>query len=153
MAGRLSELTIRPIGIVRSRVKEKQTSDYNWQEVVSEVVVDSRFNEALDGLEDFSHIIVIYWLHQAVDPAKMAMKVHPRGKQDISPVGLFASRSPYRPNPLGQKVAKLLGRQGNVLRVQGLDAIDGTPVMDIKPYIPGYDSVADATVPRWMERK
>jgi tRNA-Thr(GGU) m(6)t(6)A37 methyltransferase TsaA len=152
MAGRLSELTIRPIGTVRSRVKDKQASDYNWQEVVSEVVVDSRLKEALDGLEDFSHIIIIYWLHLADDPAKMAMKVHPRAKQDMSPVGLFASRSPYRPNPLGQKVARLLGRRGNVLKVRGLDAIDGTPVMDIKPYIPGYDSVTDATVPPWMER-
>ena len=153
MAGRLSDITIRPIGIVRSRVKQKQQSDYNWQGIVSEVVIDSRFNEALDGLEGFSHIIVIYWLHQAVDPAKMALKVHPRGKQELPPAGLFASRSPYRPNPLGQKVVRLLERRDNVLRVQGLDAIDETPVIDIKPYIPGYDSVADATVPRWTGSK
>jgi len=146
-------LTIKPIGIVKSRVKEKQAPDYGWPEVVSEVVVDSCFTEALDGLEGFSHIIVIYWLHRSDDPARMALKVHPRARQDMSPVGLFASRCPYRPNPLGQKVARLLERRGNILRVQGLDAIDGTPVMDIKPYIPGYDSVADATVPPWMERK
>ena len=153
MAGRLSDITIRPIGIIRSKVKQKQQSDYNWQEIVSEVVIDSRFSEALDGLEGFSHIIVIYWLHQAVDPAKMAMKVHLRGKQELPPVGLFASRSPYRPNPLGQKVVRLLERRDSVLRVQGLDAIDETPVIDIKPYIPGYDSVADATVPRWTGSK
>jgi tRNA-Thr(GGU) m(6)t(6)A37 methyltransferase TsaA len=153
MAGRLSDITIRPIGIIRSKVKQKQQSDYNWQEIVSEVVIDSRFNEALDGLEGFSHIIVIYWLHQATDPAKMAMKVRPRGKQELPPVGLFASRSPYRPNPLGQKVVRLLERRDSVLRVQGLDAIDETPVIDIKPYIPGYDSVADATVPRWTGSK
>ena len=153
MADQLSEFTVKPIGVVKSSLKQKQTSDYNWQGVVSWIVIDDRFSEALDGLEEFSHIIVIYWMHKASDPARMAFKVHPRGREDISPVGLFASRSPYRPNPLGQKLVRLLKRQGNVLRVQGLDAIDETPVIDIKPYIPGYDSVNDATAPQWTERK
>jgi len=153
MASQLSDITIKPIGIVRSKVKQKQKPEYNWQEIVSEIVVDGSLSEALDGLERYSHIIVLYWLHQAVDPGKMAIKVRPRGERELPLVGLFASRSPYRPNPLGQKVVRLLGRQANVLRVEGLDAIDKTPVIDIKPYIPGYDSVAEATVPQWTENK
>ena len=153
MAAQLSEMTIRPIGIVRSQVRQKQKPDYNWQEIVSEIVIDDSLGEALDGLEDFSHIIVIYWLHLAVDPAKMAAKVHPRGEPELPLVGCFATRSPYRPNSLGQKVVRLLERRGNVLRVQGLDAVDETPVIDVKPYIPGYDSVDNATVPQWMAKR
>ena len=153
MAGQLSDITIKPIGIVRSKVKQKPKPEYNWQELVSEIVIDGSLNEALDGLEGYSHIIVIYWLHQAVAPGRMAIKVHPRGETELPLVGIFASRSPHRPNPLGQKVVRLLGRKANVLRVKGLDAIDKTPVIDIKPYIPGYDSVAEATVPQWTENK
>jgi tRNA-Thr(GGU) m(6)t(6)A37 methyltransferase TsaA len=64
--------------------------------------------------------------------------------------GLFAVRTPNRPNPIGKTTVRLLERRGNILKVQGLDAIDGTPVLDIKPYIPGYDSTSDATVPSWV---
>jgi tRNA-Thr(GGU) m(6)t(6)A37 methyltransferase TsaA len=153
MVAQPSEMTIRPIGFVRSRVRQKQKPGYNWEEVVSEVVIDDSLSEALDGLDGFSHIIVIYWLHLAVDKSKMADKIHPRGDMELPLVGRFATRSPYRPNSLGQKVVRLLERNGNVLRVQGLDALDGTPVVDIKPYIPGYDSVDNATVPQWAEHE
>jgi tRNA-Thr(GGU) m(6)t(6)A37 methyltransferase TsaA len=74
-------------------------------------------------------------------------------KQELPLVGLFATRSPYRPNPVGKAAVRLLQRRGNVLRVRGLDAIDGTPVIDIKPYIPGYDSATDAKAPQWITRK
>ena len=147
------EMTVRPIGVVRSRVRQKQKPGYNWEEVVSEVVIDDSLIEALDGLEGFSHIIVIYWLHLSIDKSRMADKVHPRGDPEMPLVGRFATRSPYRPNSLGQKVVSLLERKGNVLRVRGLDALDGTPVIDIKPYIPGYDSVDDATVPKWAKHE
>jgi tRNA-Thr(GGU) m(6)t(6)A37 methyltransferase TsaA len=153
MAIQPSEMTIRPIGVVRSRVRQKQKPGYNWEQVVSEVVIDDDLGEALDGLDEFSHIIVIYWLHLAVDTAKMVDKVHPRGDMELPLVGRFATRSPYRPNSLGQKLVRLLEREGNILRVQGLDALDGTPVIDIKPYIPGYDSVNDAAVPQWAKHE
>jgi len=153
MVAPLSGMTIKPIGIVRSRVRQKQKPGYNWEEVASEIVVDDSLGEALDGLEGFSHIIVIYWLHLVVDRSRMADKIHPRGDIESPLVGRFATRSPYRPNPLGQKVVRLLERRGNVLRVQGLDALDGTPVIDIKPYIPGYDSVDNAMVPKWAEHE
>ena len=72
------------------------------------------------------------------------------GKQELPLVGLFATRSPNRPNPVGIATVRLLERQGNILKVEGLDAIDGTPIIDIKPYIPGYDSATDAKVPPWI---
>lgn len=151
MANKPRDMALKAIGVVRNEVKQKPARGFNWREVVSQIIIDSHLAEALDGLDDFSHIIVLYWMHQATDSRKMAIKVHPRGRQSISPVGLFASRSPYRPNPLGKATVRLLERRGNILRVAGLDAIDGTPVVDIKPYIPDYDSASDATAPEWTK--
>ena len=147
----MSSMTLRPIGVVRSPVKERQKPSFDWWRVTSEIILDSELSEGLDGLGEFSHIIVIYWMHQATDKEKMAIKVHPQGRRHLSPVGLFASRSPYRPNPLGKTTAELIGHKGNILKVAGLDAIDGSPVIDIKPYIPDYDSAVGARYPQWME--
>ena len=151
MADKQPGMTLIAIGIVRSEVKQKQKPSFNWRQVVSEIVIDDDLAEGLDGLSEFSHIIVLYWMHQAVDSEKMAIKVCPQGRHNLPPVGLFASRSPYRPNPLGKATVRLLERRGNILRVAGLDAIDGTPVLDIKPYIPDYDSAADARAPKWTK--
>jgi len=140
---------LKAIGHVRNEVKQPQEPGFNWQAVVSEIVVDTTLADALDGLEDFSHVIVIWWMHQAAS-TQLPAKIHPMGKPERPLVGLFATRSPRRPNPLGKATVKLLKRKGQILKVKGLDAIDGTPVIDIKPYIPGYDSPADAKVPKWI---
>jgi len=144
-----STMKLKAIGTVKNRVKQKPDRGFNWHDVVSEIIIDSSLTQALDGLDEFSHIIVICWLHEAADKDKMALKVYPRGRHDLPPMGLFASRSPYRPNPLGKATVRLLKCRGNILRVAGLDAINGTPVVDIKPYIPGYDSAAEAKAPEW----
>ena len=122
------------------------------EDVVSDIVVDGSLTEALDNLDEFSHIIVIYWMHRLAKK-QVPIKVRPMGRPGRPLVGLFASRSPNRPNPIGKATVKLLQRQGNVLKVKGLDAIDGSPVIDIKPYIPGYDSVTDTKVPAWITRR
>jgi tRNA-Thr(GGU) m(6)t(6)A37 methyltransferase TsaA len=142
----------KPIGFVTSDIGSKQQPGYDWCEVVSCIKIDKKYSKALEGLEEYSHIIVIYWLHQA-DTASISLKVHPSSDKKRSLVGLFASRSPYRPNPVGEKVVKQLRRRDNILWVKGLDAIDGTPVIDIKPYIPDYDSPADAVVPKWNDEE
>ena len=149
MVDELPGMTLKPIGIVRNAVKQAPGAGYNWQDVVSEIVIDNKLAEALDGLDEFSHIIVLWWMHEAASSQPPA-KIHPRGNQGLPLVGLFATRSPRRPNPLGKATIKLLKRKGNILKVEGLDAIDGTPVIDIKPYIPVYDSPADAKVPKWI---
>jgi len=147
MANELPGMTLKAIGIVRSEIKQPTGQD--GKEIVSDIVIDSSLTEALDGLDDFSHIIVLYWMHQAVS-GEVPLKIHPRGKQELPLLGLFATRTPNRPNRIGIATVRLLERQGNILRVEGLDAIDGTPVIDIKPYIPGYDSVANTKVPPWI---
>ena len=147
MTDKLPAMTLKAIGFVRNEIKERGHRDY--AKVVSDVVIDSSLAAALDGLEESSHIIVIYWMHQAAS-GKLPLKTHPMGKGELPLVGLFATRSPNRPNPVGKTTVRLLQRQDNILRVEGLDAIDGTPVIDIKPYIPAHDSATDAKVLKWI---
>ena len=148
MANELPDMSLKAIGIVRNGIK--QLPKQGWDEIVSDIVVNNSLSEALDNLEEFSHIIVLYWMHQAAATGQLPTKVHPMGKRELPLVGLFATRSPHRPNPVGKATVRLLERRGNILKVEGLDAIDGTPVIDIKPYMPGYDSVTDARVPQWV---
>ena len=147
MAEQPPGMNLEAIGIIRNDVK--QPIRHGWREVVSDIVIDSRLAEALDGLDEFSHLIVLYWMHQLTPGRKLPLKTHHMGNLELPLVGRFATRSPSRPNPVGQATVRLLERRGNILKVKGLDAIDGTPVIDIKPYIPGYDSAADAETPRW----
>jgi tRNA-Thr(GGU) m(6)t(6)A37 methyltransferase TsaA len=144
----LPDINLKAIGIVRSEIKRRERCD--TRNAVSEIFLDPGLTEALDSLDEFSHIIVIYYVHLSHKPAPM--KVHPMYRAESPPVGVFASRSPDRPNPIGKTTVRLLERRDNVLKVQGLDAIDGTPVIDIKPYITGLDSVDDARVPPWMTK-
>lgn len=148
MADQTSDIVLKPIGRVMSPVRETPRPEHDWQGIVSEIIIRPELSVGLEGLERYSHIIIIYWAHQATDLSKMALRVRYKGDTELPLVGVFASRSLFRPNPLGLKVVKLLEAKGNVLRVDGLDALDGTPVLDIKPYTPGYDSVEGATSPR-----
>jgi tRNA-Thr(GGU) m(6)t(6)A37 methyltransferase TsaA len=146
METKYPEIKLKAIGIVRNEIKEPTRQES--QEVVSQIVIDSDLTEALDDLDQFSHIIVLYWIHCSRRPSPI--KVHPRGNPERALTGVFATRSPSRPNPIGKATVRLLERKGNTLKVQGLDAINGSPVLDIKPYIPGYDSVDNARTPSWM---
>ncbi len=150
MANELPTMTLKAIGFVRSEVKEVPPLDSrDWGKIVSEIVIDSSLTEALDGLEEFSHIVVLYWMHRGA-AGEMKLKIHPRGNKELPLTGLFATRTPNRPNRIGETTVRLLQRRGNILRVEGLDALDGTPVIDIKPYIPGHDLAANIKVPRWI---
>lgn len=127
---------LQSIGTVHSPIHDRALRDA--KDIVSTITVHEQFVEALDGIESYSHIVVLYWFHLSERPA--SMKVHPRGDPSRPKRGIFATRSPVRPNPIGLTVVRLLERRGNELLVRGLDAIDGTPVVDIKPHIqPGYD--------------
>ena len=149
MVSELPGMTLKAIGIVRSDIKKSTRRDF--KKVISEIIIDSSLTEALDNLDEFSHIIVIYWMHRSRGPAPK--KVRPMGNPKLELMGVFATRSPNRLNPVGIATVRLLQRQGNILIVKGLDAIDGTPVIDIKPYIPGYDSVKNAKAPSWVVKQ
>ncbi len=147
MINELPGINLKPIGTVTNEFRQPPVE--GWRNVVSDIVVDPGLSAALDNLDEFSHLIVLYWMHQRPS-GPPPTKVHPMGNRGIPVKGVFATRSPNRPNPVGKATVRLLQRRGNMLTVEGLDAIDGTPVIDIKPYIPGYDSAANATVPQWI---
>ena len=142
------EINLTPIGFVKNSIKERGTED--CQTITSEIIIKEDLKEALSRIDEFSHIIVIYWMHKLPPSQRSTIKVHPKGNHTLPLVGVFASRSPARPNPIGITTVKLLQRRDNVLKVTGLDAIDGTPVLDIKPYIPGDDSPTEAKTPGWL---
>jgi tRNA (adenine37-N6)-methyltransferase len=148
MENKLPDIHLKPIGTVRSPLKERERRDA--AEVIAEIIIDPALAEGLDNLIEFSHIIIIYYMHKSSKPAPL--KVYPKYRTEPTPVGVFASRSPDRPNALGKTTVKLLERHENVIKVQGLDALDGTPVIDIKPCIPDIDSVPDARIPKWMTK-
>lgn len=146
MAG---EISLKPIGVVRNKVKESPSGQRDWwSEAVSEIVIDRGLSEALDGLEQFSHVIVLFWLHRITE-SEIPLRIHPMRRAEIPLTGLFATRTPLRPNRIGVTIVQLLERKGNTLKVKGLDALDGSPVLDIKPYIPKADLISDARVPKW----
>lgn len=149
MSKDLPEIRFKAIGTVHSEIKKRHRHD--TEDIISEIVLDPSLAEGLDDIEGFSHLIIIYYMHRSRLP--FPMKVQPRFRVEPGQVGVFASRSPDRPNPLGKTIVKLLERRKNILKVQGLDAMDGTPVIDIKPYIPGIDAVKNARVPPWMKKK
>lgn len=151
MVKELPGMVLKAIGVVKNEIKQPSMRDS--KDVVSDIVVDANLTEALDNLDEFSHIIVLYWMHQVTATEQPPTKVRPRGNRTSPLMGVFATRSPSRPNPIGKATVRLLKRQGNILKVKGLDAINGSPVIDIKPYIPGYDSVARAKVPPWVSKR
>jgi tRNA-Thr(GGU) m(6)t(6)A37 methyltransferase TsaA len=142
-------MNLATIGTVRSAAVD--AIDEGWGEVESAIHVDEEFARGLDGIEQFSHVLVVFWMHEAEFKAERDLVRRPRGRRDMPEAGIFAQRARHRPNPIGITAVRLLGREGNVVRVRGLDAIDGTPVLDIKPYVPVYDRVGDAVVPAWMD--
>ncbi|MBM3142752.1 MAG: tRNA (N6-threonylcarbamoyladenosine(37)-N6)-methyltransferase TrmO [Chloroflexi bacterium] len=144
------EINLTPIGFVKNSIKEPKRED--WQTVTSEIIIKEDLKEALSRIDEFSHIIVIYWMHKVPPSQRSVIKVHPKANPDLPLVGVFASRSPARPNPIGITTVKLLERRDNVLKVIGLDAIDGTPVLDVKPYIPGNNSSTGAKTPGWLTK-
>jgi tRNA-Thr(GGU) m(6)t(6)A37 methyltransferase TsaA len=142
------EINLTPIGFVKNNIKERGIEDR--QTVTSEIIIKEDLKDALSRIDEFSHIIVIYWMHKLPPSQRSIIKVHPKGNHTLPLVGVFASRSPARPNPIGITNVKLLERRDNVLKVTGLDAMDGTPVLDIKPYIPSDDSSTEAKTPGWL---
>jgi tRNA-Thr(GGU) m(6)t(6)A37 methyltransferase TsaA len=143
------EVTLRPIGVVYNKIPSGRP-DVEWDKIESEIEVNSEWIGALDGIEGFSHVWVLFYLSGSPPPE--ALRTRPQGRDDAPLVGRFATRSPVRPNPIGLTPVDLVGIEGNRLRVIGLDAFDGTPVLDLKPYLPRGDSIPHARVPEWLTR-
>jgi len=142
-------LELKPIGIIHSPYKNTREAPYQGykSEEISQIEVFKEFEEGLKDIEGFSHIIVIYWFHKS-----QGYHLLVKTPWDDSLHGLFTTRSPHRPCPLGLTVVELVAREKNILKVKGLDAVDGTPLLDIKPCIPSIDEKSVIKL-GWLEGK
>ena len=160
----MSEYIIRPIGIVKSKA-DKEVLKYSNKDIKldfdaalsqgtdlikSEIIINEEYLDCLEGIEDFSHLIILFWTNKVPNKARQIKKVHPAGLKEMPIRGIFATRSPVRPNPICKTTVRLIERKGTTLIVEGLDAIDNTPVIDIKPHLPFYDSPLNVKLADWM---
>lgn len=140
-------IALTPIGFVKNNEKKHFGG---WDKILTDIEINEEYKEALDGLEEYSHLIVIYWLHEV---RACDLRHVPQGKVGIAPeVGIFACRCPQRPNPIDLSTVKIIGIKENIITVKGLDVINNTPIFDIKPYTPQYDAAKNVKVPEWVNK-
>ena len=130
------KVVFTPIGFVTSNFNEP-VDPKTLRNSESVLILDEKYIGALDGLDRYKHLLVIYYFHRSKGYCE---RVHPMGDKSIPDRGVLATRSPCRPNPIGVTVAEILSVKGNMIRVTGLDALNGTPILDIKPYEEHFDS-------------
>ena len=139
------KIILTPIGYIQTDAKGNEVREKSHH---SKIIVNRTLDAALDGISGFSHLFVMFWLNQVKEEQRLMLKVHPRGRTDLPLTGVFAVRTMLRPNPIGLTLVELIAIEDNILTVKGLDAYDGTPVLDIKPYDP-WDIVESPRVPDW----
>ena len=162
--------TIYPVGVVKSDIKEPslgatehgvelrdhmskvRQQHQRIKTLVSELEIFPEFDGILEGIEDFSHIMVLYWPHLIPEKRRSLRKLHPMGRKEFPEKGVFSTCSPARPNPVLVSTVRLLSRDGYTLRVQGLEAVDGSPIIDIKPFVKMSHGADNPIVPDWMQK-
>jgi len=144
----MNDMTLRPIGTVHNT--RRALEDDRWGNILSEIRLDESLPaESLEGLEAFSHAEIIFFFDQAADQGDLPMSRYPRGDKAWPKVGIFAQRNKDRPNHLGLTIVTIVERTGRSLFVKGLDAVDGTPVLDIKPVFAEFLPREAIRQPQW----
>lgn len=148
----LQRIEMKPIGFVR---RTRPDEDERDRSLVARIELIAGLAGALDGVEKWSHLYIIYWLHN-IPRSEQPIVHHPGGAEGSPPLGILATRAPIHPNPIGLTLVELVRREEDVLWVKGLDAVDGSPVLDIKPY-PDWEKgqlivVTDFRVPEWVSK-
>ncbi|MBN2014960.1 MAG: tRNA (N6-threonylcarbamoyladenosine(37)-N6)-methyltransferase TrmO [Candidatus Altiarchaeota archaeon] len=140
---------LKPIGIIHSpyRNLEEIQIQASMSEAIGKIEVFREYEPGLKDIEGFSHIIILYLFHKSED-----YKLHVKPYLDTGLRGVFATRFPRRPNPIGLSIVRLIEREKNVLKVEGIDVLDGTPLLDIKPYVPEFDDRKSIEI-GWLEGK
>ncbi len=144
-------VTLEPIGVVRNG--EHDAGRVDWSRVESRVELRAGLADALLGLDGYSHVLVLGWLDRIPEALRARRRARPAGDERLPLQGALALRGGARPNPIALTVCELraVEEEAGAIVVRGLDLVDGTPVLDVKPYIAFYDAVPDATLPRWAE--
>jgi len=163
------DIVLTPVGIIRNSITKPSFSPKGAADIeerkrqvrqryrtvkqtISELIIHPKYEELLDGIEAFSHILVLYWPHLLSEGERELQKVHPMGRKDIPEQGIFATRSPARPNPVLVTTVRLLERSGNVLRVRGLEALNESPILDLKPVTREHESTEKPRFPDWIRQ-
>jgi len=146
----VDHLTLAVIGHVRNG--RDSAADADWGSLESCIELEPEFAAGLGGIEDFSHVLVVFYMHRDPDPEAPTLVRRPRGRADMPLLGVFAQRGRMRPNPIGVTTVPIVRVEPGALVVRGLDAVDGTPVLDLKPYVPAFDRPDAPRVPEWIVR-
>ena len=141
------QICMEPIGYVENNINSP--IDQGWSKVESNIVFREDLLPALSGLNEFSHVVIIFYMHQAQFPTVLSRS--PQNRSDLPEIGILSQRSKHRPNPIGITSVPLMEMNGCRMLVSGLDAINGTPILDIKPYYPEYDCYPEAQIPKWVD--
>ena len=144
----MDPIKLTPIGYVSNSVTEKK--DDFWGNSISTITLKNEFRGGLTGLQEFSHAIILCYLDKARYIPEKHLIRRPRNRQDMPLLGIFSQRTKDHPNPIGLTTVEILSVSDTAITVKGLDAINGTPVLDIKPYFPAFDR-RDAQTPEWVD--
>jgi tRNA-Thr(GGU) m(6)t(6)A37 methyltransferase TsaA len=154
---RFLNIELNPIGFVKTELSDEEVKSKSSRDLEAEIEIFDEYAEGLEAIDGFSHLLVLFYLHKVTETQRRLLKARPRrlaryglNLEGLPLVGVFCLDSPHRPNPIGLSVVKLLWRKGRILRVEGLDAFNETPVLDLKPYSPGR-KVEEFKVPKWYE--
>ncbi len=142
--------SITPIGVIHTpfnNLEGMPIQPSGAADVIGSIVIDKAYEEGLQDLEGFSHIILLYHFHRSKGYDLMVKPFLDDQKR-----GLFSTRAPRRPNPIGLSIVRLVKREENLLMIQGIDVLNNTPLIDIKPYVPGFDA-KQVTALGWLEQK
>lgn len=147
----LEKIILRPVAMVRNG--RSAPGDYGWKDTVSTIQLVSPFrSDALTGIEDFSHVEILFHFHLLSPDKEVYSSRYPRDNPDFPLLGIFAQRGAGRPNRIGATVCRLISRKEDSIIVSGLDAVDGTPVLDIKPVFLAFLPQEEPGEPGWVSR-
>lgn len=134
------------IGYAKNKIKKQGFGGFKGK--ITEIILERKYARGLVGLKDYSHIIILFWMNEAEGIVRL--KHRPQGNPKVPVVGIFATRCQWRPNCIGISTVPLISINKNIIKVSGLDVIDNTPILDIKPYVPSYDKAAGKIkLPGW----
>jgi tRNA (adenine37-N6)-methyltransferase len=146
----MKSISMNPIGVVHSTRKTVENDNWDAESASVELDSDQFSEEALLGLSEFSHAIIIFYMDRQ-DPSKIEKAArHPRNNKEWPLAGIFAQRGKNRPNQIGATICRILQVNGRSLQIEGLDAVDGTPVLDIKPWVEEFAPRGQVFQPTWI---